>query len=307
MIQLNKNISQMAKELRNVVINSKREMETNLEWGSFIKGEISEIIQKNLIDFSKENGQNVRLVKMPYTAETGSGRGSGHNLIRVEDLLGEDDKNNVYCLIDELDGTWNMNCGLGFSTSTTLAFTKAISRKPEDLRLIDFHAGFIIPYFGNGIYWNELFHIPHLETWDGEMYDLHMSPIVTPKQTRVMIDLFTEERLDSLALSLDPIKSVIYNWCDFGRLYGAGVEITSLFGWKNIQPGFSAWVAANQKMDNIVPFYSLIIGAGGIVTDWWGNSIVDKKLTDRVHIVMSANQTLHDNLISHLSSRPKPE
>lgn len=295
-----------ATQLRIAITGAQRDAETNKEWGAYLKGLVRNIIDVRMKNLSRDIGADVLTVDMPYTAETGSGRGTGQNLLVTKDPSGKNstDGEKIYCLIDEIDGTWNANCGLPFSCSTTMSFTKPTRMKPEELTLAHFYAGFIIPYFGAGMYFNEYFNIPKIAFWDGQISELHMSPVVSPGQTRVIIDLFTEEKKDSLALSIPVIGPVIYDWCDFGRLYGAGVEVTALFGYKNMTPGFSAYVAANQKTDNIAPMYSLIFGAGGNVTDWWGESVMNKKLLDRVHVVMSANEELHENLIGHLSKRP---
>lgn len=307
MQQLREIICAMGCNIRKKILSASRQQETNKEWGSILKQFVRTSLDNYLQQFANITGINVLVVDMPYTAETGSGRGTGQNLITTREILStESSERNIYCLIDEIDGTWNATCGLVFSCSTMLAFTGTTTAKPEDLTLAHFSYGFIIPYYGEGIYISELHRPPQIKLWDGLTLPLHTSPVISPSQTRVILDLFTEEKQDSLALSILVIESVIYDWCDFGRFYGAGVEISTLFGYRNMTPGFSAYVAANQKMDNIIPTYALVLGAGGIVTDWWGDPIMGKKLPDRVYVVMSANEALHKNLVQHLSARPRP-
>lgn len=308
MMQLQNIVYEMGLDIRNKVIGMKRTLETNKEWGTVTKNLVKDAIDVHIGKLGRESKVDVFVLDMPYTAETGSGRGGGQNLITKRRISSESHEEKIYCLIDEIDGTWNASCGFPFSCSTMIAFTSITAVEPEDLTLSHFTSGFIIPYFGSGMYISEFHRRPPLiRLWDGETLELKMSPVISPSQTRVIIDLFTEEKLKSLALSIPVIGPIIYDWCDFGRFYGAGVEISMLLGYKNIIPGFSAYVAASQKMDNIIPTYALILGCGGVVTDWWGDSIFEKKLLDRVHVVMSANQSLHDNLISHLSKRQHQE
>lgn len=316
-------IAQMGTDIRSGILNLARHNETNKEWGQKLKAVVQSSLSYHLTRLVGMQQVPISILNMPYTAETGSGRGLGQNPITAQEFLpyreneisedaiiGEniststqDRTRKIYCLIDIIDGTWNASCGLLFSCSTTLAFTSPTERAPENLTLADFEHGFIIPYQGDGIYIGQSNYPPMLYSWDHLMLQLRMNPEKDPARSRFILDLFTEEQKDSLQKSLDVICPVIYDWCDYGRFYGAGVEIAALFGYHNIIPGFSAYVAANQKMDNIVPAYNIILGAGGCISDWWGNPITTKRLSDRVHVIMSANFDLHANLVQHLSKR----
>lgn len=307
MKNLKESVIAMGEDIRSRIVTAERRDETNKEWGTFLKQQVRDSLNKHMQIVAESSDVNIHVIDMPYTAETGSGRGEGKNLIVIDKTFfapGSD--KNIYCLIDEIDGTWNATCGLAFSCSTMLAFTSITKTKPEDLTLAHFPYGFIIPYYGSGIYLSELHHPPQIALWNGTSLPLHMSPVVSPSQTRFILDLFTEEEASSLALSIPAVNPVMQEWGDLGRFYGAGLEISMLFGYRNMTPGFSAYVAAHQKMDNIVPTYALVLGAGGIVTDWWGNSIMGKKLPDRVHVIMAANEQLHENLVKYLSKRPQP-
>lgn len=334
MDQLVVTVFEMAKDIHTGISSLVRQYETNKEWGSRLKAVVQASLSYHFTRLIENQQTNIYLLNMPYTAETGSGRGLGSNpitsqkfvpfkeneitedgnidfitedgnidFIDEQGLMGKEEK--IYCLIDIVDGTWNASCGLTFSCSTMLAFTRPSVQKPTDLTLADFEYGFIIPYCGFGLYVGQLHNPTMLLSWDGLGMQLNMSPVKDVSKTRVILDLFTEEKKDSLAKSIPVIGPVIYDWCDYGRFYGAGVEIAALFGYRNLVPGFSAYVAAHQKMDNIVPSWPMILGAGGIVSDWWGDPITTKRLSDRVHIVMAANRDLHDNLVGHLSKRPR--
>ena len=319
-------ISEMGIDIRSRILSLKRHSETNKEWGQKLKAIVQYCLSCHLTRLVNRQQVPIYIVDMPYTAETGSGRGGGQNLITAQEFIpgqenkisetvkigenisdfAQDQTRKIYCLLDIIDGTWNASCGLLFSCSTALAFTAPTKRTPGNLTLADFEYGFIIPYHGDGIYMGQSNYPTMLYSWDNLILQLNMSPVKDPAKTRFILDLFTEEHKDSLQKSIDVIGPVIYDWCDYGRFYGAGVEITALFGHYNITPGFSAFVAASEKMDNIVPAYHMILGAGGIISDWWGNPITTKKLSDRVHVIMSANADLHANLVQHLSKRSAP-
>ena len=320
-------VLEMARDIRAGILGLIRQYETNEEWGQKMKDVVQASLSYHLTRFVEKQQTDLYILNMPYTAKTGSGRGLGQNPITAqkfvpfkENELSEDailgnaidikkgeiaDGEKTYCLIDIVDGTWNAACGLTFSCSTMLGFTDPSVRQPRDLTLADFKYGFIIPYQGAGLYVGKFNYPTMLFSWDGLGLQLHMNPVRDVAKARLILDLFTEEKKDSLAQSINVIGPVIYDWCDYGRFYGAGVEIAALFGYRKIMPGFAAYVAAHQKMDNIVPTYSMVLGAGGIVTDWWGDPITTKKLNDRVHVVMSANKDLHTNLVEHLSKRPR--
>lgn len=321
MDRLTVTVFEMAKDIRSGVLGLVRQYETNKEWGQKLKAVVQASLSYHLTRLVDEQKVNLYVLNMPYTAETGSGRGRGENPVTAQRFIpfrkneiSEDStvtgeqitagkEERTYCLVDIVDGTWNASCGLTFSCSTMLAFTDLSVQKPGTLSLADFRYGFIIPYYGAGVYIGQLHHPTTLLLWDGLELQLGMSPVKDVGKSRFILDLFTEEESDSLAKSIDVIGPAIYDWCDYGRFYGAGVEIAALFGYRNLVPGFSAYVAAHQKMDNIVPSWSMVLGAGGIVTDWWGDPITTKKLSDRVHVIISANQDLHDNLVRHLSKR----
>ena len=329
---------ELAKDVHSGISGLIRQYESNKEWAQKLKAVVQASLSYHLTRFTESQQTGIYILNMPYTAETGSGRGHGQNPItsqqfipfrenQIDEIIDEgkygsgkedsivsiqpsgnsniESQKKMYCLIDIIDGTWNASCGLTFSCSTMLAFTRASTKEPANLTLADFEYGFIIPYHGSGLYIGKSNHPTMLLSWDGLGLQLHMSPVREVSKARLILDLFTEEEQDSLARSIGVIGPVIYDWCDYGRFYGAGVEITSLFGHREITPGFAAYVAAHQKMDNIVPAYSMILGAGGIVTDWWGEPITTKKLSDRVHVIMSANKDLHENLVQHLSKRPR--
>ena len=318
----------MAKDLHSGILGLKRHDETNKEWGETLKARVQTALNTHVTKLVEEQSLNLYLLDMPYIAGKGSGRGGGQDVITaqkfipygenpisedalvtdariIERLTVSETEKRTYCLIDIIDGTWNASCGLLFSCSTMLAFTPSLMKQPGDLTLADFHSGFILPYHGPGLYVGQFQTPTLLLSWDGGSQQLQMSPVTDVSKARVILDLFTEENKDALAQAILSIGPVMYDWCDYGRFYGAGAEIAALFGYRNLVPGFAAYVAASQKMDNIVPTYAVVVGAGGIVTDWWGDPIKTKKLSESVHIIMAANKTLHAHLVQHLSKHPR--
>lgn len=289
-------------------IDSRRQDEANKELASRLKRKVEADLDELASDLAASLGRRIVLLDTEYTAEIGSGRGAGKNLLKIKrSIEGPNRRGTIYGFVDVIDGTWNASCGLPFSCSTTISFTDPMDgKRPDDLSIGDFRYGFIIPYFGHGIYIGVRDMRPTIKLWNEDRHTaLFMSRIEDQRRARVIIDLFTELSQEALSESIKAVVPVIYEWCDFGRFYGAGFEVASLFGYYNIDPGFSAYIAASQKSDNVVPMYHLVLGAGGIVTDWWNQAISNKKLTDRIYVIMSANAILHKNLVQHLSKRSK--
>lgn len=289
--------------LHTTIPTLQRGEEINQEWSTVLHAHAELILQDHLLQLAHAHGIRLGLIDMPYSAVTGSGRGKGRNSVHCEFIGGGKEK--IYCFTDVIDGTWNAISGLLFSCSTMIAFTNISQKDPNELTLRDFQSGVVIPYCGRGIYIGEIGQATTLIAWDGEISPLRLSQEHDPTRARFILDLFTEEEQSSLEESIKVIGPPLAEWADFGRFYGAGVEVTCMLGVKNQTPSFAAHVSAHQKMDNIVPTYPLVVGAGGIVTDWWGESILDKKLTDRVHVIMAANATFHQNLVTHFSKRSR--
>jgi hypothetical protein len=121
------------------------------------------------------------------------------------------------------------------------------------------------------------------------------------RQTRFFLDLFTAQSYETLAIAIDAVKPLIYDWADIGRFYGAGIELMALLGGPGTTPGFGGYVAANQKADNLIPTTMLLEGAGVLVTTWWGERIDGMRLMDRAYVAIAANKALHEHMVRHLS------
>lgn len=271
--------------------------EDNKKYGNLLKKNCTEAILAS----AKKYNLFFRFIDMPYNSEV-VGKGLGVNVL--EDLESTGDGLGGYCLVDVVDGTWAAVSGCPSSGTTTLAVSLSIEKKKEDLTLADFEYAAIFPHEGDGWYLGRTCS-PTLHVGSGrERAVLGLSQQKNPKEIRFILDLFTTQTYSQLERSIDAVKPIMLEWADFVRLYGAGIEITTMFSRDAMEPSVGAYVSANQKMDNVIPLSILVEGAGGIVTDWWGNSIADKKLEDRVFVVMSANKALHENILNHFKNVP---
>ena len=276
-----------------------RSAETNSQWSGILKERCLNAIRYGL-NFLSGNSISVDLVDIPYNTSA-IGKGLGTNDMEIE-IFGCDDNMRVICLTDVIDGTWNACAGIPFSSSTMVAFTSPIgATPPQEVTMNDFDVGLIVPIVGDGFYLGIKGRSPKFICRDGREEKLHLTKNINPLQVRCFIDLFTTQTNSSLEKSIQAVIPIISKWADFGRFYGAGGELMSLLGRNNIEPAFGGYVAANQKMDNVIPTSIILEGAGAKVSDWRGRSLGHHKLLDRVYVVFGANDPLYQNLIEVLS------
>lgn len=253
----------------------------------------------------------IRFVETPYNTKT-LGRGAGRNEMSCHAWERVHATRTITVLADIIDGSWNAASGLPWSASTMLALTEIEEhqKRADDLILTDFKCGLIVPLVGSisspremaGFYYGAAGEPPRYRLAECPIeYPLHPTDMADVRQTRFFLDLFTEQNYDSLAISIDAVKPLIYDWADIGRFYGAGIELMSLLGTPGTTPGFGGYVAANQKADNLIPTKILLEGAGIIVTNWWGEPIDQMKIMDRMYVAIAANKPLHEHMLRHLS------
>jgi hypothetical protein len=253
----------------------------------------------------------IRFVETPYNTKI-VGRGAGKNEMSCRVWERVHATRTITVLADVVDGSWNAACGLTWSASTMLALTEIEDRQKhaDDLILSDFKCGLIVPLVGSlsrpremaGFYYGVAGEPPHYRLADSTIeYPLHPTDMDDVRQTRFFLDLFTAQTYDSLAISIDAVKPLIYEWGDIGRFYGAGIELMSLLGTPGTTPGFGGYVAANQKADNLIPTKMLLEGAGAIVTNWWGEPIDQMRIMDRMYVAIAATKPLHEHMLRHLS------
>lgn len=282
----------------------------NQVWAKDLKQRCLQGIHSGLLDHLPPDVA-IRFVETPYNS-TVIGRGDGINELNVQLWKRDSPLSTITMLADIVDGCWNAAAGVPWSVSTMVSFTlpEADPRPVEDLNLADFQCGVVIPFVAGTI-------IPHEEPgffygiagappvfhgFDcGTELPLHPTNVTDIRQARFFLDLFTDQRYESLSISIAAVTPIMQQWADLARFYGAGIELMSLLGPPGTTPGFGAYIAANQKADNLIPTKMLLEGAGLIVTSWWGEPIDSMKIMDRMYIAVAANQTLHDHLISHLS------
>lgn len=253
----------------------------------------------------------IRFVETPYNTKT-IGRGAGKNEMSCRVWERVRATRTITVLADIVDGSWNAACGLPWSASTMVALTEIEDhqKRADDLILSDFKCGLIVPLVGGisrpremaGFYYGVIGERPRYRLADSPIeYPLHPTDIDDVRQTRFFLDLFTAQTYDSLAISIDAVKPLIYDWGDIGRFYGAGIELMSLLGTPGTTPGFGGYVAANQKADNLIPTKMLLEGAGVIVTNWWGEPIDQMRIMDRTYVAIAATRPLHEHMLRHLS------
>jgi fructose-1,6-bisphosphatase/inositol monophosphatase family enzyme len=311
---MHKDLKNVAAGLGDFIHSSKEDLvrngEDNHHWKEHLKERCLLGIKRGF-ESLLPNDVGVRLIETPYNSAI-IGRGDGKNEMHCHHWRRPNARRTITVLVDIVDGSWNAACGLPWSASTMLALTEiTASEKPADeLVLDDFKCGIIVPLVGGvaapkgdaGFYYGvsgeaPRFRLAHTAT----EFPLHPTPMDDVRQTRFFLDLFTAQSYETLSIALEAVKPLIRDWADFGRFYGAGIELMSLLARPGITPGFGGYVAANQKADNLIPTKMLLEGAGVIVTNWWGEPIDQMKVMDRVYVAIGASKPLHDHMLRHLS------
>jgi hypothetical protein len=257
----------------------------------------------------------IRFVETPYNTPV-VGRGLGRNELSCRVWERRPPTRTITVFADIVDGSWNAACGVPWSASTMLAMTALDGphTSPGELMLSDFEGAVIVPLVGSqaspeapaGFYYGVAGRPPRYRLAGGPVeYPLHPTDVQDVRQTRFFLDLFTAATYESLDVALDAVRPLIYEWADIGRFYGAGSELMSLLGTPGTTPGFGAYVAANQKADNLIPTKMLLEGAGVIVSDWWGQPIDRMRIMDRTWVAIGANGPLHAHLLRHLARTPR--
>jgi len=261
---------------------------------------------REALDAKVKAGTGIQLIETPYNTSV-AGRGLGRNEL-VCHRWREGEGRQLVLLADILDGSWNAACGVPWSASTMIALTVVEpGTRPEDLTLADFRCALVVPLAAGaagepGFYYGAAGEVPRYRVaGTGEECALHPTDIEEAGKTRVFLDLFTEESYDTLAISIDAVKPIMYHWGDIARFYGAGIELMALLATPGTTPGFGGYVAANQKSDNLIPTTMLLQGAGMIVTDWWGEPIDRMRIMERKYVAIAANRALHQSLVQHLA------
>lgn len=287
-----------------------REGADNGRWKEALK-ERSELGMRGGLEAHLPADVAIRVIETPYSLDR-VGRGAGKNELSCRVWERGPATRTITVLADVVDGSWNAACGLPWSASTMLAFTEiGDHHAPADaLALRDFKCGLIVPLVGSvsspnapaGFYYGVAGEPPRYRVAGSPTeYPLHPTDMDDVRQSRFFLDLFTAQTYESLAISIEAVKPLIYDWGDIGRFYGAGIELMSLLGTPGTTPGFGGYVAANQKADNLIPTTMLLQGAGVTVTSWWGEPIDRMKIMERMYVAIAATRPLHEHMIGHLS------
>jgi fructose-1,6-bisphosphatase/inositol monophosphatase family enzyme len=282
----------------------------NPRWKELLKDRCLQGIRSGL-EANLDPDVAIQFVETPYNTKK-SGRGQGKNEMSVQLWQRARPARAITVLADIVDGSWNAACGAPWSASTMVALTDlgVRAKRPEELVLADFKCGLIVPMVGAtasprqaaGFYYGSAGEPPRFrEVESGIEHPLHTTDVQNVQHTRCFLDLFTAETYDALAISIDAVKPLMYDWGDIARFYGAGIELMSLLGMPGTTPGFGGYVAANQKADNLIPTTLMLEGAGVIVTSWWGERIDRMKIMERMYVAIGANPPLHEHLVRHLS------
>jgi fructose-1,6-bisphosphatase/inositol monophosphatase family enzyme len=191
----------------------------------------------------------------------------------------------VYTVVDPIDGSWNAVTNVPFY-STNLAFTEPTEK--SGVTYGDFQVGVIGDMVTGTQYYAERGYYAY--QYQQTQRQVLTSRETNPSDTRVILDSITaldREFCESVFL---PIRLAFR---DYGRMYGAGLELMTLVSPENMYPGYVGYVAMHQKNDNIVAGKIIIESAGGVGTDWDNSSLDGYAIDSRPDVIFSANGEIH--------------
>jgi fructose-1,6-bisphosphatase/inositol monophosphatase family enzyme len=275
----------------------KRGSATNEEWGARLETASENEAKRILGEFAESHDYQFHFITMPFKSKS-IVRGDGFDKIEQK-VIGKGQKQ-VACVYDTVDSTWNAKAGINYTVSTIMAFSDALEEIPEKLTIGDFYVGVVAPWVGDGIYLGVRGSKSYFKSYDGMIESLRLTKETSPEKIRVMIDLFPATSKQRHDKAVDIVSPIIKEWLDFGRLYGSGVELMSFLGRYNAEPPYGGYVAIDQKSDNLIAPSIILECAGAIFTDWDGNQIKNRRLEERINVVMAANSQIHNSLLNHL-------
>lgn len=272
---------------------------TNEEWGAILETASENESKRILGEFAENYNYQFYFITIPFKSKSIM-RGDG--LDEIEQRIIGKGQNKVVCVYDTVDSTWNAKAGINYTVSTIIAFSDVLEEIPEKLTIGDFHVGIVSPWIGEGIYLGVRDSKSYFKSYNGIVESLKLTKETNPEKMRVMIDLFAAISKENKNRAVDIVNPIIKEWLDFGRLYGTGVELMSFLGRSNAESPYGGYIAVDQKSDNLIAPLIILKCAGAIFTDWDGNKIENRRLDERINVVMAANSQIYNSLLNHLKN-----
>jgi len=201
----------------------------------------------------------------------------------------------VFTILDPLDGSMNAISDIPFY-SCIIAFTEPTEK--DEVSIGDFKHGFV----GDLVH-DRVFHS------DGKVAMLNTERIfcsdeTDPMRSRIILDsnTYKYDGAKSREVYESRFMPLRLGFLDYGRLYGAGLELITLVAQKGIKPAYTAYLCPFQKLDNIVGPKVIIEAAGGIVTDWENKPLDDHDMSSRPDVIFSANKKIHEFILNRIRS-----
>ncbi len=95
---------------------------------------------------------------------------------------------------------------------------------------------------------------------------------------------------------------------DVLRMYGNFSSLLkTMLGWRGGRSGIGPWLEAqcggfivvNENLSNLLPLLPIVIGAGGLATDFEGQPLSERTLLDgRCNVLFAANEQIHSQLLA---------
>jgi len=232
--------------------------------------------------------------------------------------IGKPGENQIYCYFDAVDGTVSVaglggaqyqantgNWGIGF------AFTEPTSKKLENLVVGDFNISVILA--GNPRTYESS---PDVAiTSEGKTQDSKNRRLFTSSQQKlsqsfVFYDAFQAFDRNSAPKGAEKLAVELYKHLinrneggafDIKRDYGSLSALTAnMLGWGyGVESQGSAFIVLNENLPNMIPSVPIILGAGGIATDFEGNPLAERKLTaGRCNVIYAANEEIYKQVMA---------
>ena len=207
-----------------------------------------------------------------------------------------------YTRFDPLDGTDNALAGVDIA-GFAMAITEEISKEPHELMLGDFVNGVV----GNLPNRKRLFYkiaengASFGTDFDGEEYTLHTSGVRDTREGVICFDAFSPKSTEHYnPEALGELYTVLTReFRDLFRPRSAVFEVMSMLAPPSYEPYVLAYVAPEQKTENIAASIPIIKGAGGAV------AYSDGPVDQRVDIVIAANEAILERVLRLMENYKK--
>jgi len=210
----------------------------------------------------------------------------------------------VYVVLDPVDGTSNATTNVPIY-GANIAFTRPQYLKEgehRDVTLGEFTVG-VSAVEGRGRFYAIKGGKAYMLSEENDPLELFMLEEEDADYSRILLDPYNAEDREACEVIFMSLRagSKAFRTCD--SFHCSGFEIMLLLAEKGHVPAHAAYVAAEQKVDNILAGKIIVEAAGGEITDWEGNSLDNYKIDARPSVLFANTEQIADHIRPILNER----